>query len=60
MSVTESSASVALTAAMLVVGSLAWWFHLRPPLEVDATGLERFPAQLGAWRSSVKLQHCQL
>ena len=54
MSVTESSASksVALTAAMLVVGGLAWWLHLRPPLRVDASGLERFPARLGAWRSS--------
>jgi EpsI family protein len=54
LSVTESTdwKAVALAAAMLVVGGLAWWLHLRPPLQVDASALERLPAELGAWRSS--------
>jgi EpsI family protein len=46
----EDRQTAFLVIALLAVGALAWWFWLRPPLQVDATALAALPEQIGVWR----------
>ena len=45
------ASSVALGAALLLAGALAWWLQLRPPLRAETRALLSIPAELGAWHS---------
>jgi EpsI family protein len=43
-------ATIGLLAAMAIVGAAAWWFQLRPDLEVDARELEALPFEIADWQ----------
>ena len=47
----ERLGTVALAAAVLAVGALAWWLQTRPALLVDPSPLASLPRSAGAWRS---------
>jgi EpsI family protein len=47
--VRRDAGSIALAAALVAVGAVAWALQLRPPLRVDASPLEGLPLQLGGW-----------
>ncbi len=47
----ETTTTVLLAIALLVVGAVAWGLALRPRLSVDATALAALPTRLGSWTS---------
>ncbi len=51
MTTAERLGTVAVAAAVLAVGALAWWLEMRPALVVDASPLAGLPRTAGSWRS---------
>ena len=47
----ETTTTILLAIALLVVGAVAWGLALRPRLSVDATALAALPTRLGSWTS---------
>jgi EpsI family protein len=46
---TERLALAGLLLAMGIVGGMAWWLQLRPPLQADYAPLGTVPMTLGSW-----------
>lgn len=40
-----------LCVLLVLVGGLAWWFQLQPPLAVDPAPLMRLPKEVGSWQA---------
>jgi len=47
----ERSATLLVCLLLVLVGAVAWWLQLRPPLGADVRALAALPHRIGPWRA---------